>query len=327
MKMVGFKSVEEIRNYSNSLVVQMDEFISCIDSKNSMFTIKIPEKIIKDFDIKESDCIRWELKNKDAHGVRNDRGIMIEILKSNDKKKYMPGFENIQKNQHYKKILDFLLKDDNIGKWFTTYALADKLDIRWKLLKIYLDELVENGYLTPKTKGKERTSEKYGLDKKRVWSHEWSLNIENTKKEESKQFIDTDNIWSQIKEFHEKNRTYSFRHFSDGPAFGIREVTDSYVRIVYSFDDIGKIIEKNRFLSAYLFLKERKDWTPIGSSFSSRNENTIDGRIKNDVDGPNKAGQSTALWVCPILVTIFDNIEWNGKKRGQALKMINKNEG
>ena len=80
-------------------------------------------------------------------------------------------------------------------------------------------------------------------------------------------------------------------------------------------------IVRTRFESAYNYLKEKKgEWVKIGASRTNTNPATIEGRIKQEYNG-NMNGTSTASWVATILVRVFDNIEFNGKLKGQAIRM------
>ena len=127
------------------------------------------------------------------------------------------------------------------------------------------------------------------------------------------------NIWVEISNFLNKNRKMKLIS-GYGQTFNIEEITEKKIKIKFPKGTILPL-ERKRFKSAYVFLMERRgSWIKIGASKTNTNPDTIEGRIKHEYDGKMN-GLSTASWVATILVKTFDNIEFNGKKRGQAFRM------
>jgi len=104
------------------------------------------------------------------------------------------------------------------------------------------------------------------------------------------------------------------------------DIFSDYIRIQFQDTKRKLKIEKGRFLSAYKMLNENKgQWVSIGASHDNTKPNTLEGRIKLDFNG-NLKGLSTATWVAAILVNDFDNIEFNDRNMGKALRMIDKSK-
>jgi hypothetical protein len=81
-------------------------------------------------------------------------------------------------------------------------------------------------------------------------------------------------------------------------------------------------LEKSRFLSAYNMLEEKRGkWIRIGGSRINSDPDTLEGRIKSDFNGKMN-GLSTAPWVAAILVKAFDNIHFNSRIKGQAIRLL-----
>ncbi len=127
------------------------------------------------------------------------------------------------------------------------------------------------------------------------------------------------NIWDKIIKFLEKKHNMHLISFR-GQTFDLEEITQNKIKIRFSSGNTINI-EKQRFESAYNYLKEKNgEWIKIGASRINTDPKTIEGRIKQKYDGKMN-GLSTAPWIATILVKVFDNIEFNGKKKGQAIKM------
>ena len=128
-------------------------------------------------------------------------------------------------------------------------------------------------------------------------------------------------MWEEILNYLRKHRKMQLiSPSSRGQTFDIEETTEEHIRIRF-FSGTPLKIEKKRFESSYNYLKEKKgEWIKIGASRVGTNPKTLEGRIKREYNG-NMNGLSTAPWVATILVRVFDNIDFNGKSRGQAIRM------
>ena len=134
-----------------------------------------------------------------------------------------------------------------------------------------------------------------------------------------------DTIWLQITEFLKNNKKLNLLSpLSNSQVFEVAEITNDYIKIKFQESKGNLKIEKSRFVSAYKMLEEKKGtWVALGSSRINTKPNTLEGRIKLDYN--NKLnGLSTVSWIAAILVKVFDNIKFNYKIKGQALKMIDK---
>lgn len=103
--------------------------------------------------------------------------------------------------------------------------------------------------------------------------------------------------------------------------FKIVEADPDRIKIKYLESGNTLFLEKERFISAYKMLKENKgSWVDIGAKRVNAEYGTIEGKIKKEYNG-DMSGLSTAPWIASILVNTFENIEFNGKKKGQAIRM------
>jgi hypothetical protein len=156
----------------------------------------------------------------------------------------------------------------------------------------------------------------------------WLYNVNHKESQNPPMFFkktdvsDGSKVWYDIRKFLEKNKSFELlSHSSRGQPFYIDDVNDSFIKIRFSSSMRPMKIGKCRFISAYNLLKEqRKNWVKIGASRVGTDSTSLEGRIKRDCDG-SMDSLSTATWVAAILVKVFDNIIFNGKRRGQALMM------
>lgn len=133
-------------------------------------------------------------------------------------------------------------------------------------------------------------------------------------------------LWQQIINFLKTTPKLNLLSpLSNFQLFEIIEISDDYIKIQFQ-DSKGNLkIEKNRFLSAYNMLEEKKGiWVDLGASRINTKPNTLEGRIKLEHNGKLN-GLSTVSWIAAILVRIFDNISFNYASKGQALRMTDKN--
>jgi len=132
-----------------------------------------------------------------------------------------------------------------------------------------------------------------------------------------------DEIWNKITSSLKTGKRLELLHMrKNAQAFIIDEISSNYIRIQFEDSKTFLILEKSRFDSAYEFLNKNKgNWVSVGSSRMKTKPNTLEGIIKKEFDN-NKNGIATAAWIAAILVKAFDEIEFNGKVREQAIKMI-----
>ncbi len=162
--------------------------------------------------------------------------------------------------------------------------------------------------------------------------HHWVTITNNTKppdKDTLKRWIkwkypkSKNNIWGKITSYLTYNKKLNLLSSSDSSQiFNVVEIAEDYIKIEFQETKTTLKIDKQRFLSAYRMLEENKgNWVPIGASRVNTKINTLEGRIKLDFN--NKLnGLSTVSWIASILEKAFDNIRFNYKNKGQALKMI-----
>jgi hypothetical protein len=130
-------------------------------------------------------------------------------------------------------------------------------------------------------------------------------------------------IWKQITKYLKNCKKLNLLSLlSSSQIFEIIEITNDHLVIKFQKSKGNLKIEKSRFLSACKMLDESKgNWVAIGASRIKTKPNTLEGRIKMDYNG-NLDGLSTTSWIAAILVKVFDNIKFNNKMKGQALKML-----
>ena len=136
-----------------------------------------------------------------------------------------------------------------------------------------------------------------------------------------------ENIWEQIiNSLHNDKRISLLLPKSNSQNSEVINISDGYIRIQFQDLKTKMKIEKIRFLSAYKMLEENKgQWVKIGASQNNTKPDTLEGRIKLDFNG-NLNGFMTATWIAAILVKVFNNIEFNNKHRGKALRMTDKSK-
>lgn len=106
-------------------------------------------------------------------------------------------------------------------------------------------------------------------------------------------------------------------------AFIIDEINTDYIKIKFIDSRRYLRLDKSRFISAWNYLNKNKgNWVKIGSSRIYAKPNTLEGIIKKEFNN-NMSGLATATWIAAILEKVFNNIEFNGKSRGQAIRLIN----
>lgn len=138
-----------------------------------------------------------------------------------------------------------------------------------------------------------------------------------------KNFDEGHNMWNKITAYLNKNKKLSLlSNLENSQVFNIIEVTDCHIRIEFQETKKTLKLEKDRFISAYKMLEENKgNWILLGASRVNTKPNTLEGRIKLDFNN-NLNGLSTVPWISAILAKVFENIKFNFKIRGQALKML-----
>lgn len=132
-----------------------------------------------------------------------------------------------------------------------------------------------------------------------------------------------DIIWNEIIKYLDNNR--SLRLLSNNTkaqGFTVSELNSDYIIVQFNISKNKLKLEKIRFEAAYELLKKnRGNYIPIGASRNNTNANTLEGEIKNKFNGKLN-GLSTAPWIATILVSSFENIIFNEKKKGQAIKLV-----
>jgi len=131
-----------------------------------------------------------------------------------------------------------------------------------------------------------------------------------------------DMFWKSIINYlRDKEYLYLLAQSRRSNPFKVVGLDESAVIIQFK-SGIKLRLEKSRFISAYNMLEENKgNWVSIGARRLVAMPETLEGRIKADFNGQMN-GTSTAPWVAAIMVGAFDNIEFNGKLKGQAVRMI-----
>lgn len=131
-------------------------------------------------------------------------------------------------------------------------------------------------------------------------------------------------IWDKITSSLKLNQKLELLYMSKkSQAFIIAEINTDYIKIKFVDSKKYLRLDKSRFISAWEYLNKNKaNWVRIGSARIYTKPNTLEGIIKKEFNN-NMSGLATAAWIAAILVRVFDNIEFNGKARGQATRMIN----
>ena len=138
-----------------------------------------------------------------------------------------------------------------------------------------------------------------------------------------KEIDQENNIWDKITSYLDNNKKLNLlSDLKNSQVFNIVEITDSYIKIEFQETKTTLKLEKKRFISSYSMLEENKStWIALGASRVNTKPNTLEGRIKLDFNN-NLNGLSTVSWIVAILEKVFDNIKYNHKQKGQALKML-----
>jgi len=131
-----------------------------------------------------------------------------------------------------------------------------------------------------------------------------------------------DKLWQVITDYVKRNPIlYPLSSSSKSQPFKI-DVLNDLLMLEFQGSKNKLKLEMSRFLSAYNMLEEKRGrWVRIGGSRIDTKPDTLESRIKFDFDGKMN-GLSTAPWIAAILVKSFDNIDFNGLVKGQAIKMI-----
>lgn len=129
-------------------------------------------------------------------------------------------------------------------------------------------------------------------------------------------------IWSSVTDSLERGEVLDILAPSPkSQPFKIVEIKPGLLRIKFLESGSYLKLERKRFISAYKMLEENMEhWVDIGATRTNTKLGTLEGRIKQDYND-DMNGLSTATWIAKILVKVFENIEFNGKKKGQALRM------
>lgn len=129
-------------------------------------------------------------------------------------------------------------------------------------------------------------------------------------------------IWESIVNYLvEKKYLYPLAQSRKSSPFRIIKINHDAVTIEFKSGNQLKL-EKSRFISAYNMLEEnRGSWVSIGARRLNASPDTLEGKIKMEFNGQMN-GTSTAPWVAAILVGAFNNIEFNDKLKGQAVRMV-----
>ncbi len=219
-------------------------------------------------------------------------------------------FKNLdRKSESLKdKLIDFLR--ENSDKAFTVIELSNELGAKMGAVSPYLNFFQKENRVIHK-------------------DNYWMYNPKQPEKKETpflkflgKKSKGDENMWKKIYDYlqHHKNMQL-ISPSSKGQSFIIEELSDWGIKIGFTSSGNKIRVEKERFEAAYNYLKENKaNWIKIGASRIATNPETIEGQIKLAYNG-NMNGLSTASWVATILVNVFDDIEFNGKFKGQALRM------
>jgi len=133
-----------------------------------------------------------------------------------------------------------------------------------------------------------------------------------------------DSIWNKITTSLKLGQKLELLYMSKkSQAFIIHEINTDYIKIKFIDSSRYLRLDKSRFISAWNYLNENKDsWVKIGSARIYTKPNTLEGIIKKELNN-NMSGLATATWIAAILVKVFDNIEFNNKSKGQAIRLIN----
>lgn len=131
-------------------------------------------------------------------------------------------------------------------------------------------------------------------------------------------------IWDKITSSLKLGQKLELLYMSKkSQAFIINEINTNYIKIKFIDSSRYLRLDKSRFISAWNYLNENKgNWVKIGSARIYAKPNTLEGIIKKEFNN-NMSGLATATWIAAILVKVFDNIEFNGKAIGQAIRWIN----
>lgn len=132
----------------------------------------------------------------------------------------------------------------------------------------------------------------------------------------------TEDIWISITNYLKENRVHNLLSMSTKTqSFIVLNISDDCITIQFDKTNRKLKLEKSRFISAYNKLsKSTGEWVKVGARRVDADPDSLEGKIKLDFNG-NLNGISTAPWIATILVNVFDNIEYNGKKKGQAIRM------
>ena len=206
------------------------------------------------------------------------------------------------------RILEFLR--ENKDKAYKIAEISSELDIPVTAISPYLNLFKEETIVIHR--GKYWLYDQNFKEKEKVFTRVFKRKETRT----------DENTWGVIKNYLEKNNKLQLISPAvKGQTFEVIELNDFFIKILFSESRTIIKIEKSRFLSAYNLLKEKKgEWVKIGASRVGTNPETLEGRIKKE-HGGNMNGFSTATWIATILVRAFDNIGFNGKMKGQALRM------
>jgi len=98
--------------------------------------------------------------------------------------------------------------------------------------------------------------------------------------------------------------------------FTITELSENYLKI----DKLAINLSAELFMESFQHVAQHKTWLKIGASRINTKHDTLEGFLKRKYFNGSMNALSTATWVAAILVYSHNEIEFNRKSRGQAIK-------
>ena len=128
----------------------------------------------------------------------------------------------------------------------------------------------------------------------------------------------SNSVWDKIKKYGEAQlgKQIPLLNPKTNSTFMITEISENYLKI----DKLPINLSAELFLESFQHVAQNKTWLKIGASRINTKKDTLEGFLKRKYYKGSMNALSTATWVAAILVYSQDEIEFNGKSRGQAIK-------
>ena len=125
-------------------------------------------------------------------------------------------------------------------------------------------------------------------------------------------------VWKRINDYASSHITSQIPLLNPevSSSFSITEVHPNHIKI----DKLPIKLSEELFSKVYQHIVNQKEWLRIGASRINTKPNTLEGYIKTTFLNGTMNGLSTATWIAAILVYSLDEIIFNKKSRGQAIR-------